>query len=142
MFKRIFAAFLLMISVPAFASRLAVLTDPPPIQVPSGLSNDQIAKAIIAGMDKRHWTAESSKPGEIVAVQAPRDVVAKVKIAYDSKTITISYFDSTNFLYEEHDGKREIHEKYNSWVTNLSKDIQDSLAAGSAMSQAAPSSSK
>ncbi len=135
MIKRLFATFLLLISLPALASRLATLTDPPPLSVPSGLTQEQVAKAIVAGMDKRHWVAESAKPGEIVAVQSPRDLVAKVKISYDTKSITIAYLDSTNFLYEEHDGVRQIHEKYNAWVLNLSRDIQSSLSAALVLNQ-------
>ena len=127
MLKRLTAVFFLLFALPALAGRLATLSDPPPIQVPDGFTLEQVTKSIIAGMEKRHWTVESTKPGEIVAVQSPRDLVVKVRIAYDTKTITITYLDSTNFLYQENGGVREIHEKYNAWVANLARDIQGAL---------------
>jgi hypothetical protein len=133
MFKRLIAVFLILFALPVLAGRQIVLSDPPPIDVPAGMTSDQVMNAIIAGMDKRHWTVESSKAGELVAVQAPRDVMVKVKIVYDTKSVSINYLDSSNFLYEEHNGVREIHEKYAVWMSNLTNDIKSALSVATAL---------
>lgn len=111
----------------AFEAAAATLTDNVPINVPDGVSTEQVEQALLWVLDRRAWSIADRKPGEIIAVQAPRLHVVRVKITYDSKGGNISYVDSVNMDYEEHDGKREIHRNYNNWVLNLSHDVETRL---------------
>ncbi len=112
------------ISVAALA---APLQDHVSVPVPSGVSAPQVEAAITIAMEGRKWVATDHKPGEIDAVLAVRTHIANVRIAYDTKAVTINYVSSVNLDYSEHDGQREIHHNYNGWVLRLARDINTTL---------------
>ncbi len=112
----------LAISSSATAKRHAIqnIVDAP---VPQGLTLPQIKKALIVGGSYRNWTMRELESGELEATLLLRSHVAKVLVSYDTTSYSISYLDSKNLKHKN--GK--IHRNYNSWVQNLSNDMQRSL---------------
>ena len=124
----------------------AELKDPPPIPVPVGISQADVATAIKKALAGRKLTVDSEQPGHIVARYAPRTHVARMTISYDTSQVRIAYLDSINLDYEEQGSRREvyrsprgdtdvrvipahrqIHRNYNKWVANIAHDIQQQL---------------
>lgn len=104
-----------------------VLVDPQPISVPPGLSEQSVAKSIRLGVAQRGWVVSRQDPGYMEATLNIRSHVAKVGIAYDTKSIQIRYIDSTNLDYEVKKGVRRIHGNYLKWINNIVRDISVQL---------------
>lgn len=128
MVKRSFLA-LCVIAFPAIAHDLGKIVDPPLINLPGGLTAEQVRAVIVAGMKKDHWGVDDEAPGAIVAIQSEHGETARVRIIYDKLAIRITYLDSLNMRYAEKNGVREIHDSYISWVRRLDKDIEAALEA-------------
>lgn len=111
----------------AVGAMAAPLVDHVAAAVPAGLDLQQVERAIIFVMNRKHWVVERRDSGELVAVLSPRDHVLKVRIAYGTNGVTIDYLDSTNLDYKEVDGRREIHPRYNLWISGLVSDISNEL---------------
>ena len=116
-------AFMLM------GARSAPLVDPDPIAVPAGLSAKDVSKAIRAGVARRGWVVSKDEGGKIDAVLNIRTHTARIAIAYDPKTVKISYVSSTDLNYTEKDGARYIHRNYAKWIQNVVTDISQELQA-------------
>lgn len=104
------------------------LVDPAPVPVPAGLDDKAIAKAIRLGGAQRGWIVTRQDPGAMELTLNIRTHMAKVGVKYDTKTIQLSYLDSTNLDYEVKKGNRYIHRNYPKWVNNLANDIAVQLA--------------
>lgn len=104
------------------------LVDPAPVPVPAGLDDNAIAKAIRLGGAQRGWIVTRQDPGAMELTLNIRTHMAKVGVKYDTKTIQLSYLDSTNLDYEVKKGNRYIHRNYLKWVNNLANDIAVQLA--------------
>ena len=65
------------------------------------------------------WKTQSIRPGVIQATLDLRSHQAIVDISYDTHRFSIGYVRSTNLNY---DGT-SIHPNYNSWVSNLEREI-------------------
>jgi hypothetical protein len=112
----------LAISNSAAAKRHAIqnIVDAP---IPKGLTLLQIKKALIVAGSQRNWVMREVEPGKLEATLLLRSHMAKVLVSYDTSSYAISYLDSKNLKHKN--GK--IHRNYNSWVQNLSNDIQRNL---------------
>jgi hypothetical protein len=118
---------LLLIPLAFFMMGAAVLVDPPPIAVPSGLATKDVAKAIRSGIVGRGWVVTKDENGHMDTVLNLRTHEVKVDIAYDTKQVVIKYVGSSNLDYDEKNGVRHIHKKYNQWIDNMVKDINNQL---------------
>lgn len=84
---------------------------------------DQIGQAIIQAGRQRHWRMDPAGPGQITGILDDREHEAVINITYSQQAYSITLAASTN-LHQE-DG--EVHKKYNKWVRQLEKAIDDRL---------------
>ena len=104
------------------------LTDPAPLSVPSGLTTEQVSKAIKVGvLSRTGWAITKEEPGQYEATLNVRQHMLKVNIPYSTSTVAIKYVDSQNLDYGEKKGVKVIHPKWNNWTRNLMSDIQREL---------------
>jgi len=126
-------SYLLLIPV-AFlliGARSTPLQDPDPIPVPSGLSGQDVSKAIRGAIVQRGWVVSKDENGKIDAVLHLREHVARITIAYDTKQVKPVYVSSENLLYQEKNGTRYIHRNYANWMQNVVADISRALQVAS-----------
>jgi predicted small lipoprotein YifL len=91
------------------------------LNAPPNATMAQIEKAIVAAGTDLGWEIKPEGPGKATGTLKLRTHVAVVDIAYNTKTFSIQYKDSTNLNYS--DGW--IHPNYSSWVRNLEKAIRE-----------------
>lgn len=125
--KRIHLVLLLPLLLALMAFRQVPLMDPPPINVPAGVSDAQVTHVIAEALMQRGWTITKRLPGELDATYAPRDFSVTIAVHYTSQQIQINYVDSNNLKYEVKNGVRYIHTNYASWIQNLVSDIKSRL---------------
>lgn len=107
--------------------REAPLVNPDPIAIPAKVSSTEVGKIIKKALVGRKWIVSEDKPGAIKATLLVREHKARIAIDWNAKDIRISYIDSENLNYEEKNGKKLIHQNYNSWINNLVVDISGEL---------------
>jgi hypothetical protein len=110
------------------ATTAPVLDSPRAIDVPGNASMEEIEDAILDAMRNRGWAVHERNRGEIIADLHVRSHFARAGITYNTGAIAIEYMDSENLEYEVVDGQQRIHGNFNSWLTNLSNDIQRNLS--------------
>jgi hypothetical protein len=87
------------------------------------LTETDYKNAIIRAGTKRGWTFEDAGPGHLVGNIVVRGKhFATVDVFYGTQSFTIDYKDSRNLDYNA--ATNQIHPNYNSWVSNLQRDIQ------------------
>jgi len=123
----------LMMFVVAFwlvgcATSAPVLDSPRAVDVPGNASMEEVEDAILDAMRNRGWAVHEKKRGEIIADLNVRSHFARVGITYNTGAIAIEYMDSRNLEYDVDGGEQRIHGNFNSWLTNLSNDIQRNLS--------------
>lgn len=111
----------------AVQARQAPLTDPAPVSIPAGMSQDKVIKDIKRALIGRGWEVSAERPGEIDSTLHLRDHVAQIRVTWDAQTIRIAYVDSKNLNYKVKRGKKFIHPNYLGWVSNVAKDINTNL---------------
>ena len=126
--KRVHLILLLPLLLLTMAFRQAPLNDPPPIQVPQGVSMAQLETVVMEALSARGWAISDHKPGEIDATYARREFSVTIAVHYDARQVQINYLDSSNLKYEVKDGQRYIHKNYASWIQNLVTDIDNRFA--------------
>lgn len=110
------------------ATTAPVLDSPRAIDVPGNATMDQVEDAILDAMRNRGWSVHDRSRGEIIADLNVRSHFARVGITYNTGAVAIEYMESENLNYEVVDGEERIHGNFNSWLTNLSNDIQRNLS--------------
>jgi len=105
-----------------------VLDSPRTVNVSGEASMEEIEDAILNAMRNRGWAVHERSRGEIIADLNIRAHFARVGISYDTDLIAIDYIDSNNLEYEVVDGEPRIHGNFNSWLSNLSNDIEINLS--------------
>jgi hypothetical protein len=55
---------------------------------------------------------------------------AHIRVSHIGKQVTISHVDSQDMMYSQGNGSPVIHRWYNTWVTNLERDIQFTIGTG------------
>jgi len=116
---------LLMAAAPA-------LVDPPPLAVPPGLTEKEVAKAVRVGVAQRGWIVTGQDTGYVEATLNLRSHMAKIGINYDTQLVSMKYLDSSNLDYEVKKGVKRIHGNYLKWVNNVLQDINVQLQAAAA----------
>jgi hypothetical protein len=129
--RRALAACFALLSVFAFAStvqaRQSLLTDPAPVSIPAGLSQDGVAKDIKRALMGRGWEVTSEAPGQIEAQLHLREHFAQIKVTYDEKSVQFAYVDSRNLDFENKRGRKYIHRNYLGWMTYLTTDLATNM---------------
>jgi hypothetical protein len=106
-----------------------VVQDHPVPAVAQKLSIQEIEQAIIQAGTARQWRFEPIAPGQIRAQQSNGTHEAVVDIRYSQTSYSIQP-NSTKNLREKNG---TVHPRYNLWLRNLEKGIDDQLyAAGMA----------
>jgi hypothetical protein len=104
------------------------LVDPPPLAVPTGVSQQGVVDSIKAGLNERGWKIDSEKPGVIEAtVSASFQISATVDVVYDAAQVQVRYVDSKFMHFREENGQRKIAHRYLHWAQNLSQSIGNGL---------------
>ena len=106
-------------------SRIALVHNYEQQSVPTGLTQQQVGKAITECALNREWIIESNTDGAMNLKINVRTHMAAIKITYNKSFYSINYVDSYNLKYDGH----SIHRNYNKWVTILNRDIQQKLSA-------------
>jgi hypothetical protein len=107
--------------------REAPLVNPDPIAIPAKAKSAEVGKIIKKALVARKWIVSEDRPGAIKATLLVREHKARIAIDWNAKDIRISYIDSENLNYLEKNGKKLIHQNYNSWINNLVVDISGEL---------------
>jgi len=120
----------LKFAVPFLALFLIACTVAPVYEVtaapisPAAASAADVQKAITRAGVRLGWQMNPVSPGKMQGTLVLRQHRAVVDIAYDAKSYSIKYKDSTNLNY---DGSN-IHRNYNGWVQNLERGIRAELS--------------
>jgi hypothetical protein len=109
------------------AGRKAPLLDPPPVRIPSALTDADVAKSIKLALVGRGWQITAEQAGEIQSSLHLREHVAKIRITWEQQEIRIAYVDSTNLDYKLKNGKPQIHTNYLNWINYVVQDLNIKL---------------
>jgi hypothetical protein len=94
--------------------------------VPEGLTEKQVAKAIKLAILARRWTVGSTKTkNTIVADLYTRGHEISLNIVYSKSSYSLNYGSSQKMKYNE--AAQTIHKKYNAWVGRLKAEINREL---------------
>ncbi|EIM00797.1 hypothetical protein LRK24_02375 [Rhodanobacter denitrificans] len=140
--SRLLLLLLLPMLLLTMAFRQTPLVDPPPIDVPAGLTAVQVSKAVKGALIGRTWVVTAEHADGIDAALNGNDYQAKIHVAFDTHQVRIRYVDSTNLKYKvKKDGTRLIHTNYMNWMRYLSGDIGRDLQLISAGAGSMPMAS-
>jgi hypothetical protein len=120
---------LLVCASPALARKAVDIVDPAPITVPAERSDQELALAVHAAFQRKHWTVVSDEPGHAVMSFGNEDYTVKVDVTYAKSAVTIRYLDSTGLEYAEADGHRLIHPNYNRWVAEVARELSETIGS-------------
>ncbi|WP_052265342.1 hypothetical protein [Ruegeria sp. ANG-R] len=99
----------------------------PVINVPQGpkrLSSSDVEQAILRGAGARdQWFVTNKQPGQVDLTVVVRSHQARVKVLYNTNTVSINLVDSTNLMQSVD----KIHRNYNKWVILLQREIETEL---------------
>lgn len=118
----------LLIAVLATGCRTAPIydvTDAPVVTNSHPVTAEQVNAAIKRAGLQLGWQMSDAAPGHIKAVLHLREHMAQTDIAYNTKTYSITYQDSSNL---KHSGN-QIHSNYNGWIQRLDQAIRVQLSA-------------
>lgn len=119
---------LLSVLVLLMGARTGPLIDPVYVDVPPGLTTEQVKKAIKKALLGRKWTVAKEGKNAIESVLYLRTHVATIRIDYSTKKVSFNYVSSVNLKYKvDEDGGKRIHKNYNAWVRNLANDLEVEL---------------
>lgn len=140
--SRLLLLLLLPMLLLTMAFRQTPLVDPPPIDVPAGLTAVQVGKAVKGALIGRTWVVTAEHADGIDAALNGNDYQARIHVAFDTHQVKISYAGSTNLKYEvKKDGTRLIHTNYMNWMRYLSGDIGRDMQLISAGAESMPMAS-
>jgi len=128
MSRKVLLSFVIVMLALAGCASTPVLESPRQANVPSGVTMAEVEDAILDAMRARGWSVHDRGRGHIVADLNVRAHFARVDIRYSANSVTMEYVDSDNLDYEVVDGQPRIHGNFNSWMTNLLRDIERNLS--------------
>jgi hypothetical protein len=119
---------LLSIGVSGCASRVEpiynVVNHPVPVAAQK-LPLQEIGHAIVTAAAEYHWSVALTQPGQIRATYDRGEHQAVIAISYSRSAYSINLVSSEDL--KQRDG--EIHRKYNLWIRNLERAIEERLDA-------------
>jgi hypothetical protein len=90
----------------------------------------RIHEAIRGALVQRKWVILKNEPNAIEAKYTRGNKhVAHIRVSHVGNQVTISHVDSHEMRYSHGAAGPIIHKWYNTWVTNLERDIQVAVGA-------------
>jgi hypothetical protein len=101
-----------------------------PVIVPSGetATVDAVRDAAMRALATNGWHVHRERPGEILAIKVYGVHSARIALAYNPKTFSIEYVESSPGLKSN---GRMIHARYNEWIEPLDRSIRENLLVSS-----------
>lgn len=131
---RLLSVLLATLSLIAFApgvqARGATLVDPSPLAIPAGMGQEAVVKQIKRALVGRGWRVAQEQPGVIDSDLHLREHVARIRITYDERQVSVAYVDSTNLGFAQSGGKRYIHGNYLGWMDHLVAEMASNIRLG------------
>ena len=121
---KIFTCFLCAITVVGCAYKHQQIMTPSG-SIPAGLTTKQVQNAIKNGCSAYDWDVTQVSGTAVEAQMRKKAVGATVRIDFDKTNYNISLVNSVGLLEDR--SRNEIHNRYNTWVTNLKSAIDKSL---------------
>jgi hypothetical protein len=86
--------------------------------------------AIMQALAQRSWMVQERLPGAISAVLVVRRHKLWVQVRYDQQYVQVYFVGSENLHEDRSSGQVTIHQRANTWLANLQRDIYDHLTRG------------
>lgn len=101
------------------------------VAVPRASTADAVRSTFVTAGFSRGWIFSDAGPGKLKGVlKDPQLFTVMVEVAYSATSYRISYVDSNGLDYTPGSPAR-IHNRYNRWLRDLNKDVQELLNKGS-----------
>jgi hypothetical protein len=102
----------------------AVYTAPnaPVSQIANTPTLAQVDKAVKDSLIGRSWIPQKVSSNVYLGTYKKGDLMAKIKVTFNTSTFTINHLDSRNLDYDGSD--ESIHPTYNKWIQRLEADIR------------------
>lgn len=82
----------------------------------------QVDKAVKDSLIRRGWIPQKVSPNAYIGTYKKRDLMAKVKVTFNTRVFNIEHIDSQNLDYDSSD--ETIHPTYNKWIERLEAEIR------------------
>jgi hypothetical protein len=90
-----------------------------------------VHEAIRSALVQRKWAILKNEPNAIEASYARGDSHSvRIRVVHTGNRVKITHVDSQDMLYGVGNSGPVIHRWYNTWVTNLERDIQVAVGSG------------
>jgi hypothetical protein len=96
--------------------------DAPVSQIGNTPSLAQVDKAVKDSLIGRGWIPSKISNHSYIGLYKKRDLMAKIKVLFNTSTFTIRHVDSNNLDFDGSDNT--IHPTYNRWIQMLEHDIR------------------
>ena len=96
--------------------------DAPVSQIGNTPSLAQVDKAVKDSLIGRGWIPQKISNNSYTGLYKKRELMAKIKVLFNTSTFTIKHLESSNLDYDASD--QSIHPTYNRWIQNLEHDIR------------------
>ena len=118
---------ILLVSVVTFmtaCSGPAIYTagDAPVSQIGNTPTLAQVDKAVKDSLIGRGWIPSKVTNNSYIGLYKKRDLMAKIKVLFNTSTFTIQHLESRNLDFDASDNT--IHPTYNRWIQMLEHDIR------------------
>ncbi len=97
--------------------------------VPDNLTAEQIERAVDEAALTYNWQIKKTNDHEYIAFHSQKGLSATVKITFTDNSYRITHVSSVGLSYNY--DKKTVHSRYNTWVQNLNKSLEDHLRATS-----------
>jgi hypothetical protein len=103
------------------------LVNPAPIDVPAGVDQAAVQRAIKQALMYRNWMISARQPGRVDATLYLRGNQARIRVDYDDRRVRVSYVDSRGLDAGTVAGVQQINGRYLVWIRYLTGDINTNL---------------
>ena len=103
------------------------LVNPAPIDVPAGVDQAAVQRAIKQALMYRNWMINARQPGRVDATLYLRGNQARIRVDYDDRRVRVSYVDSRGLDAGTVAGVQQINGRYLVWIRYLTGDINTNL---------------
>ena len=97
--------------------------------VPNNLTSEQIERAVNDAGFNYNWQVKKTNDHEYIAFHSQKGLSATVKITFTGNSYRIVHVSSVGLSYDY--DKKTVHSRYNTWVRNLNKSLEEHLRAES-----------
>jgi hypothetical protein len=82
----------------------------------------QVDDAVKNGLIHKNWIPQKASANSYIGIYERRDLMAKIKITFNTSTFSIQHLESRNLDYDGSD--ESIHPTYNKWIDGLEREIR------------------